>query len=122
MLLDMKMCLNMDRFLGVKKFPTIGNEAKHDAIAQESSFRDKYEQTPFVLEGEGASLVVQRSSSRETEQVYCRVSLRFSTWGQVRASTGTLVGQPPYLVRRGLGEVVPVGSSLLVVRLMLVSE
>ena len=47
----------------------------------------------------------------KTEQVYCRASFRFSTGGEVWASTGTLVGRPPYLVRRAWGEVVPVGSS-----------
>ena len=50
-----------------------------------------------------------RSSSRETEQAYCRVSLRYSTWGEVRASTGTLVGQRSFHELLGWGEVVPLG-------------
>ena len=52
-----------------------------------------------------------RSSSRKTEKAYCRVSLRYSTWGEVRASTGTLVGQRVTGLGRGCASWVLVSSS-----------
>ena len=47
----------------------------HDAIAQRSSFRTQYEQTPFVLEGGGGIVGSEMSSSHEAEhsQLLCSV-------------------------------------------------
>ena len=50
----MKKVLDVNKFLNMKKF-----HKKYDAIALRNSFRNRYEQNPSVLEGEGASLVVQ---------------------------------------------------------------
>ena len=87
----------------------LGCEAKNDAIALKTSFRNTYEQNPSVLEGGGGIIGNARLSLHETEQAYCRVSLRYSTWGQVRASIGTLVGQRSFHELLGWGEVVPLG-------------
>ena len=86
------------------------HEDKHDDISLKSSFRNKYEQNPSVLDGGGASLVVRCRLQEERNKVYCRVTFRFSTWTEVHARIDTLVGQPPYLVRRGWEEVVPFGD------------
>ena len=81
----------------------------YDDIALEISFRNKYEQKLSVLEGGGASLVVKCRLLAKQNIVSCCVTFRYSTWGEVPARTDTLVGQPPYQVRRGWGEVVPLG-------------
>ena len=70
-----------------------GKEDKdvNDDIAQKISFRDKYEQK--VLEGGGASLVVKCRLPEKQNIVYCCVTFRYSTWGEVHARTDTLVGR-----------------------------
>ena len=70
----------------------------------------------------GISLVVKCRLHEKQNKVYCCVTFWYSTWGEVPARTDTLVGQPSYHVRQAWGEVVPEVLSLLVVRLMLVSE
>jgi hypothetical protein len=83
---------------------------KYDNFGLDISCRNKYEQMSSVLEGGGASLVVQSRVHGKPNIVCCRVSVRFPTWAEVHASTDTLVCQPPYLVTRGWEEVVPWGD------------
>ena len=88
-----------------------GGTHNNDAIALKTSFRNMYEQNTSVLKGGGASLVVQCRRHVRQKKVYCRVGLRYSTWGEVRASTDTLVGQCSFHELLGWGEVVPQGFS-----------
>jgi len=58
---------------------------------------------------QGASLVLECRLHGDQNRVSCCVTFWYSTWCEVHARTDTLVGQLPYLVRRGWGEVVPKG-------------
>ena len=84
-----------------------GYEDKYDDIGLEISFRNRFKQNPSVLDRGGASLVARCRLYEEPDIVYCRATFRYHTWAEVHACTDTLVDQPPYLVTRGWGKVVP---------------
>ena len=56
----------------------------------------KFEQTPSVLGGGGASLVVQSrlhlQAKLELDIVCCALPVRFRTWADIPATSQTLVG------------------------------